>query len=107
MESVKGKVSTKGKKMDVFDLEKMPVKQLRKVATDLNVEGVNRLKREGLIFQIARRMGEEEGVEVRGGVLEIMNEGIGFCGRITVLARMMCMSRKPNCVVTTYVLAIW
>ena len=78
MESVKGKVSTKGKKMDVFDLEKMPVKQLRKVATDLNVEGVNRLKREGLIFQIARRMGEEEGVEVRGGVLEIMNEGIGF-----------------------------
>ncbi len=33
--------------MDVFDLEKMPVKQLRKVATDLNVEGVNRLKREG------------------------------------------------------------
>ena len=64
--------------MDVFELEKMPVKKLRKVATDLNVVDVNRLKREGLIFQIAKRLGEEEGLDIRGGVLEIMNEGIGF-----------------------------
>lgn len=64
--------------MDIFDLEKMPVKQLRKVATDLNVVDPHRLKREGLIFQIAKRLGEEEGLEVRGGVLEVMNEGIGF-----------------------------
>jgi transcription termination factor Rho len=64
--------------MDVFELEKMTVKQLRKVAVDLNIPNSNRLKREGLIFQIARRLGEEEGLEVRGGVLEIMNEGIGF-----------------------------
>ncbi|HPL80968.1 MAG TPA: transcription termination factor Rho [Anaerolineaceae bacterium] len=64
--------------MDVFELEKMTVKQLRKAAADLNIPNSNRLKREGLIFQIARRLGEEEGLEVRGGVLEIMNEGIGF-----------------------------
>ncbi len=64
--------------MDVFELEKMPIKQLRKVATDLNVVDPKRLKREGLIFQIAKRLGEEEGLEVRGGVLEVMNEGIGF-----------------------------
>lgn len=64
--------------MDVFELEKMTVKQLRKVAVDLNIPNSNRLKREGLIFQIARQLGEEEGLEVRGGVLEIMNEGIGF-----------------------------
>jgi len=64
--------------MDVFELEKMTVKQLRKLAVDLNIPNSNRLKREGLIFQIARQLGEEEGLEVRGGVLEIMNEGIGF-----------------------------
>lgn len=64
--------------MDVFELEKMPITQLRKVATDLNVVDPKRLKREGLIFQIAKRLGEEEGLEVRGGVLEVMNEGIGF-----------------------------
>ncbi len=64
--------------MDVFELEKMPVKKLRKVAADLNVADSHRLKREGLIFQIAKRLGEEEGLDIRGGVLEIMNEGIGF-----------------------------
>ena len=64
--------------MDVFELEKLPVKKLRKVASDLNVADVNRLKREGLIFQIAKRLGEEEGLDIRGGILEIMNEGIGF-----------------------------
>jgi transcription termination factor Rho len=37
-----------------------------------------RHKKESLILQLARAMGEEEGLEIRGGVLEIMNEGIGF-----------------------------
>ena len=64
--------------MDIFDLEKMSVKDLRKAAKELNLPTPERLKREGLIFQIARRLGEEEGLEVRGGVLEVMNEGIGF-----------------------------
>jgi transcription termination factor Rho len=64
--------------MDIFELEKKTVKQLSKIAKDLNIPNLNRLKREGLIIKIARALAEAEGLEMRGGVLEIMNEGIGF-----------------------------
>ncbi len=64
--------------MDIFELEKKTVKQLKKIAKDLDIPNTNRLKREGLIVRIARSLAEAEGLEMRGGVLEIMNEGIGF-----------------------------
>jgi transcription termination factor Rho len=64
--------------MDIFELEKKTVKQLSKIAADLNIPNSNRLKREGLIIKIAQSLAEAEGLEMRGGVLEIMNEGIGF-----------------------------
>ena len=64
--------------MDIFELEKKTVKQLSKIAKDLNIPNINRLKREGLIIKIAQSLAEAEGLEMRGGVLEIMNEGIGF-----------------------------
>ena len=64
--------------MDIFELEKKTVKQLSKIAVDLNIPNSNRLKREGLIIKIAQSLAEAEGLEMRGGVLEIMNEGIGF-----------------------------
>ncbi len=64
--------------MDIFELEKKTVKQLSKIAKDLNIPNINRLKREGLIIKIAQALAEAEGLEMRGGVLEIMNEGIGF-----------------------------
>ena len=64
--------------MDIFELETKNVKQLSKIAKDLNIPNTNRLKREGLIVKIAQALGEAEGLEIRGGVLEIMNEGIGF-----------------------------
>jgi len=64
--------------MDIFELEKKTVKQLAKIAKDLGIPNLNRLKREGLIIKIAKALAEAEGLEMRGGVLEIMNEGIGF-----------------------------
>ena len=64
--------------MDIIELEKKTVKQLSKIAKDLNIPNINRLKREGLIIKIAQSLAEAEGLEMRGGVLEIMNEGIGF-----------------------------
>jgi len=48
------------------------------MAEDLNFPKPIRLKREGLIVKIAQTLAEQEGLEIRGGVLEIMNEGIGF-----------------------------
>ncbi|MFZ3070407.1 MAG: transcription termination factor Rho [Anaerolineaceae bacterium] len=64
--------------MDIFELEKKSVKELKKISEDLNFPKPNRLKREGMIVKIAQAQAEAEGLEMRGGVLEIMNEGIGF-----------------------------
>ena len=61
-----------------MNLEKQTTKQLQKIAKDLNIENVKRLKRDGLIVKIAQLLAEAEGLEMSGGVLEIMNEGIGF-----------------------------
>lgn len=64
----------------VSELEKYSLQELRKLAKELKVINSNRLKRENLIVKIAQHSSEpnEEGEEVRGGVLEVMPEGIGF-----------------------------
>ena len=64
--------------MELLELEKQSLNELKKMAEELNFPKPNRLKREGLIVKIAQTLAEQEGLEVRGGVLEIMNEGIGF-----------------------------
>ena len=64
--------------MEIFELEKKTTKELQKIATELNIEQVKRLKRDSLVDKIAQNLAEAEGLEVSGGVLEIMNEGIGF-----------------------------
>jgi transcription termination factor Rho len=66
--------------INVPDLEKSSLAELRKIAKELNVINSNRLKRENLIVRIAQHSTEanEEGEEVRGGILEVMPEGIGF-----------------------------
>jgi transcription termination factor Rho len=64
--------------MDILALEKKTVSELRNMALEMGVERPQRHKKENLILQIARLMGESEGLEIRGGVLEIMKEGIGF-----------------------------
>lgn len=64
--------------MDIFELDKKPLNELRRIAEDMNFPKPIRLKREGLIVKIAQLLAEQEGLEMRGGVLEIMNEGIGF-----------------------------
>jgi len=64
--------------MDINALEKKSLTELRTMAKDLNLPRPSRHKKESLILQISRAMGEAEGLEIRGGVLEIMKEGIGF-----------------------------
>jgi len=64
--------------MKVVELEKTPLNSLRQIAKELDVKNVNRLKKEDLILQIQQAEAEREGLELRGGVLEIMSEGIGF-----------------------------
>lgn len=62
----------------ITELENEPLDDLRSRAKDLSIPNANRLKKENLIIQIRQAEAEKEGLEVRGGVLEIMPEGIGF-----------------------------
>jgi transcription termination factor Rho len=64
--------------MKVLELESVPLATLRQMARDLNVAGANLLKKEDLILRIQQTEAEREGIEMRGGVLEIMSDGIGF-----------------------------
>jgi transcription termination factor Rho len=52
--------------------------ELRQIAKDLDIPRAQWLKREALVLEIRRAEAEEKGREVRGGILEIMSEGIGF-----------------------------
>lgn len=64
--------------MDILSLEKKSLNELRTIANDLQIPRPTRYKKDSLILLIAKAMGEAEGLEIRGGILEIMNEGIGF-----------------------------
>ncbi|MCB2209417.1 transcription termination factor Rho [bacterium] len=64
--------------MDILALEKKTLTELRSMAHELGIPRPHRHKKEGLILRVSRAIGETEGLEIRGGVLEIMNEGIGF-----------------------------
>jgi len=64
--------------MKVLELESASLAALRQTARDLNVQNANRLKKEDLILKIQQAEAERQGLEIRGGILEIMSEGIGF-----------------------------
>ena len=64
--------------MKILELETVPLTTLRDMARELNVTNAARLKKENLIIRIRQVEAEKEGLEVRGGVLEIMSEGVGF-----------------------------
>lgn len=64
--------------MDIKELEKQPLAALRKMGQELNIPNAARLKKELLLVKIRQAEAEHEGLEVRGGILEVMNEGVGF-----------------------------
>jgi len=64
--------------MKVLELENIPLSTLRQMAKELEVTDATRLKKEDLILRIQQAEAERQGLELRGGILEIMSEGIGF-----------------------------
>ena len=64
--------------MKILELENAPLATLRQMAKELNIPNAARLKKENLLIRIRQAEAEREGLEVRGGILEIMNEGVGF-----------------------------
>lgn len=64
--------------MKILELENQPLPKLRALAKTLNITNANRLKKETLAMMIREAEAQKEGIELRGGILEIMSEGIGF-----------------------------
>src|SRR5512140_1292361 len=64
--------------MNILELENKPLAELRGLAKDANVVNAHRLKKEALILSITQEGAAKEGIDMRGGILEIMSEGIGF-----------------------------
>ncbi len=64
--------------MKILELENTPLSKLRQIGADFNVPNAARLKKENLIMRIRQNEAEQEGLEVRGGILEVLQEGIGF-----------------------------
>jgi transcription termination factor Rho len=64
--------------MKTNEYEKATLKELRDQAREKNIPNPHRLKKENLIIKLHQADAAGEGEEVRGGVLEIVNEGVGF-----------------------------
>jgi transcription termination factor Rho len=71
-------IPTKRNQMKILELENEPLSKLRGMAKELNIPNSHRLKKETLAVMIREAEAQREGIELRGGILEIMNEGIGF-----------------------------
>ena len=64
--------------MDIAQLEKLSLDDLRQKARDASVTGFSRMKRQDLMLALLRDYAEKQGLKLRGGVLEIVDDGIGF-----------------------------
>jgi len=64
--------------MDLRTLQEMSMADLTKMALELNIEGVGRLSKHELIFEILRANTEKSGLMYGGGVLEVLPDGFGF-----------------------------
>ncbi len=64
--------------MDIAQLEQKNLDELRQIAREAGVSGYSRLKKQDLILSLLRNEAEKRGNTLRGGVLEIVDDGIGF-----------------------------
>jgi transcription termination factor Rho len=64
--------------MEIAELESKTLADLRNLAREQEVPRFSRLKKEDLIIGLMRKEAERQGNELRGGVLDIVDDGIGF-----------------------------
>jgi transcription termination factor Rho len=65
--------------MNILELESRPLAELRALAAkEFGIPNANRMKKEALVLRLRQEEAAKEGLEVRGGILEILDEGIGF-----------------------------
>jgi transcription termination factor Rho len=71
--------------VNIVELETKTLNELRETARDFDISGYSRLKKSDLIFRLLAANAERQGHALRGGVLEIMPDGIGFLRAATLL----------------------
>lgn len=64
--------------MNLNDLKQLKPEELMKLATDMEIEGANTLRRQDLIFAILTAQAESNGGVSAEGVLECLPDGFGF-----------------------------
>ncbi len=64
--------------MDIAQLEQKSLEELRQLAREVAVPGYSRMKKQEIILGLLRDNAERQGYKLRGGVLEIVDDGIGF-----------------------------
>jgi len=64
--------------MDFAELEPKTLSELRELAKSMEISGYSRLKKEDLILRLLRAKAEQQGYSFGGGVLDIVEDGIGF-----------------------------
>jgi len=64
--------------MNIAELEEKTLGELQDMARAMGISGYSRLKKTDLVFRLLRANAEKQGLIFGGGVLEIVQEGIGF-----------------------------
>lgn len=71
--------------MNMAELEAKTLEELRALAKDFEVSGYTKLKKSDLILKILKANAESQGYIFGGGVLEIVQDGIGFLRSVDLL----------------------
>ena len=64
--------------MDIAQLDQQNLEDLRTIARESEITGFSRLKKPALILSLLRHDAEKRGHRLRGGVLDIVSDGINF-----------------------------
>ncbi|MBC7258694.1 MAG: transcription termination factor Rho [Chloroflexi bacterium] len=64
--------------MNIAELEEKTLGELQDMARAMGISGYSRLKKTDLVFRLLRANAEKQGLIFGGGVLEIVQDGIGF-----------------------------
>jgi len=64
--------------MNIAELETQTLDELRGMAREMDMSGYSRLKKNDLVLRLLRANAEQQGYIFGGGVLDIVQDGIGF-----------------------------
>jgi transcription termination factor Rho len=82
--------------VNIVELETKTLDELRDIAREKDVSGYSRLKKDDLILRLLKAHAEEQGFIFGGGVLDIIQDGIGFLRSDHLLPGSTSMSRNPR-----------